>query len=258
MRVDPHPGENLLRAWETLHGASPVERAIGLLSAIWPEFDAATWRRLSLGDRDACLFMAHEAMFGGRLQTTAVCAGCGERLESRFDVRDLCAPPTRLPSPRPPCELEYEGWRVRYRVPCSEDLMAVTAQGTGSAVDAVDDASRDPVAILLRRCVIEARRDDVEVGSGQWPDALRRRLGEAMVDEDPLADVRIALECPDCGHRWSATLEIAAYLWEELDDWAQSLLAEVHQLARHYAWHERDILAMSPVRRRFYLDLVRA
>jgi hypothetical protein len=31
MRVDPHPGENLLRAWETLHGASPVERAIGLL-----------------------------------------------------------------------------------------------------------------------------------------------------------------------------------------------------------------------------------
>ena len=64
--------------------------------------------------------------------------------------------------------------------------------------------------------------------------------------------------CPACGHAWSATLDIVAYLWDELDDWAQDLLAEVHVPARHYAWSERDILALTPVRRRFYLDLLQA
>jgi hypothetical protein len=245
----PGAAEALLRAWETLHAAGPVERALGLLTAIWPEFDRETWRRMSLGDRDACLFMAHEALFGGALQTTAVCPACGERLESRFAVRDLCAPPRSLPPPRATCALEYDGWHVRYRLPCSEDLLALAA---------ARGETQDTAAALLRRCVIEARHGDDEVAPAQWPPALRRRLGEAMADEDPLADVRIALACPACDHGWSATLEIGAYLWEEVDDWAQSLLVEVHQLARHYAWCERDILAMSPVRRRFYLDLVRA
>ena len=38
----------------------------------------------------------------------------------------------------------------------------------------------------------------------------------------------------------------------------QPLPLPVTALARHYAWSERDILTMSPIRRRFYLDLVRA
>jgi hypothetical protein len=53
-------------------------------------------------------------------------------------------------------------------------------------------------------------------------------------------------------------LDIARYLWDELDDWAQDLLAEVDVLARHYAWSERDILSLTPIRRQFYLDLVQA
>ena len=75
-------------------------------------------------------------------------------------------------------------------------------------------------------------------------------MGKVLLDAD--------LTCPACGHVWSAALDIAAYLWGELDDWAQDLLAQVHVLARHYAWSERDILTMSAVRRRFYLDLLQA
>jgi hypothetical protein len=90
------------------------------------------------------------------------------------------------------------------------------------------------------------------------PDDIRHRLDDAMAKSDPLADLHLALRCPACSHAWSATLDIVDYLWGELDDWAQDLLSEVHQIARAYAWSEHDILTMSPLRRRYYLDLLQA
>ena len=88
--------------------------------------------------------------------------------------------------------------------------------------------------------------------------ALIAKVERTAGEHDPIADLRVGVICPACGHAWAATLDIVAYLWDELHDWAQDLLAEVHVLARHYAWSERDILALTPVRRRFYLDLLQA
>lgn len=238
----------LLQAWETLHGASTTERSLGLLGAVWPELSDAQWRQVSIGDRDACLFLLQESLFGAALQTVASCPGCGERLESRFTVRDVCTPPAQLPQPREPVELRHGGYRVRFRLPCSDDLLGLPAAADTEAA----------AATLLQRCVIEAHRDKKAMTPQTLPKALQQRVANAMAEQDPLADLQMAVHCPDCGHLWSATLDIAAYLWGELDDWAQDLLAEVHQLARQYAWSERDILGMSPVRRRFYLDLVQA
>jgi hypothetical protein len=240
--------ETLLQAWETLHGATPTERSLGLLGAVWPDLDHAQWRKVSIGDRDACLFLLQESLFGAQLQTITACPACGERLESRFMVRDVCTPLTSLPQPREPLLLAYDGYRVRYRLPCSEDLLDLPT-------DTQTDAA---AATLLQRCVIDAHRDDAPIASPALPIEVQRRLSETMAELDPLADLQVAVNCPACSHAWSATMDIAAYLWGELDDWAQDLLAEVHALARHYAWSERDILTMSPVRRRFYLDLVQA
>ncbi len=255
----------LLEAWETLRTASPVERAIGLLDAVWPEFGRAHWRRLSIGDRDACLFLLQSSLFGGDLKTVAACPACGERLESAFHVDDVCAAPRHWPQPREPLELQDARWRVHYRLPCSDDLQALSARpspdthaGTGTGSDVSVDEDADPVAALLRRCVIAVERDGQALAPTQLPDELRRRLGDAMAEHDPLADLRIGVACPACGHAWSASLDIVAYLWDELDDWAQDLLADVHVIARHYAWSERDILALSPLRRRYYLDLLQA
>lgn len=238
----------LLQAWESLHGATSTERSLGLLSAVWPELDHAQWRQVSIGDRDACLFLLQESLFGAELQTVGVCPNCSERLESRFMVRDVCTPSAWLPQPHEPLQLAHDGYRVRFRLPCSGDLLDLPA---GTQTDAA-------AAALLQRCVIEAHLDDTPIASPALPVEVQQRLSETMAEQDPLADLQVAVNCPACGHVWSAALDIAAYLWSELDDWAQDLLVEVHMLARHYAWSERDILAMSAVRRRFYLDLVQA
>lgn len=244
--------ETLLQAWETLHGATPTERSLGLLGAVWPELDRTQWRQVSIGDRDACLFLLQESLFGAELQTIAACPACSERLESRFMVRDVCTPPALLPQPREPLQWAHDGYRVRFRLPCSDDLLDLPiAAGIETGTDTA-------AAMLLQRCVIEAYRDDTPIASPALPVEVQQRLSETMAEQDPLADLQMTVNCPACGHVWSAALDIVAYLWGELDDWAQDLLAEVHVLARHYAWSERDILTMSAVRRRFYLDLVQA
>jgi hypothetical protein len=238
--------QSLLHAWETLHPAASPERAVGLLDAVWPGHGADQWRRLSIGDRDTLLFLLQSSLFGEDLETVAACPACGERLESRFRVGDVCAPPTQWPQPRGSLELRHDGYRVSFRLPCSDDLAALGG-------DTAAAGQR-----LLERCVLDAKHGRRPLDASQLPATVREKLGEAMAEHDPVADLRMGITCPACGHAWAAALDIVAYLWDELDDWAQDLLAQVHVLARHYAWSERDILALTPVRRRYYLDLLQS
>ncbi len=237
----------LLGAWEQLHGAGTDARALGLLQAVWPQPDAQAWHAAPLGERDAALFRLHAALFGPQLQTLTHCPDCGEALESQFDCRQFFAGEAAPPACAAPLQLHEQDWEIDFRLPSSADVMAL------------DEHDVDPallVAALLHRCVLHARHDGHDAGAGELPPALVARLEERMSAHDPLADLRLDVTCPACATEWRAVFDIGGYLWEAFDDWAQDLLAEVHQLARGYGWRERDILALSPVRRRFYLDLV--
>ena len=75
-----------------------------------------------------------------------------------------------------------------------------------------------------------------------------------MVEHDPQAEVLMPLTCPNCEHSWHSLFDIVSFFWTELTSQAKQLLQEVHVLARFYGWREADILAMTTVRRRFYLD----
>ncbi|QNH18825.1 hypothetical protein HEP74_04001 [Xanthomonas sp. SS] len=246
------PTDTLLQAWESLHGACASERAYGLLAALWPQLALEQWRQVGLGERDAWLLQLQAMLFGDTLQTLSDCPACGETLETSLPVQQLCAAPSQLPQPRAVHELRHDGYRLQFRLPCGDDLTAIVRT---AHADTDTDAA---IGALIARCLLDVRHGDATVATDTLPPALRERLGAAMAAADPQADLRIGVRCPACSHAWSARLDIAAYLWDELDDWAQELLADVHLLARHYAWSERDILALAPVRRRFYLDLVQA
>jgi hypothetical protein len=90
------------------------------------------------------------------------------------------------------------------------------------------------------------------------PAAVVDAVAKEMAEADPQADVQVAVACPMCGHRGRATFDIVSFLWSEVDAWACRILREVHTLASAYGWCERDILALSPVRRQFYLAMVGA
>ena len=88
------------------------------------------------------------------------------------------------------------------------------------------------------------------------PEGVLEAMTDAMAAADPQAAVDMALTCPECAHQWRARFDIASFLWREVDAWARQTLVEVARLASAFGWSEGDILALTPWRRRRYLELI--
>lgn len=239
----------LLQVWEDTRQTHPIQQALSLLAVAWPEVDSVAWSRLPIGKRDAHLLDIHEAWFGAELQTATDCESCGTRLEADFPASAVRLEPGATGSDTAPAPtLHHAGYEIEFRVPNSEDLLAV------AEIDDTDEAQN----LLLHRCVGRLRDAGTEHTPARLPAALRRRLDEQMARLDPGADLEIRLDCPVCGREQSALFDIVSYLCGEFDDWAQRTLADVHLLACAYGWSESEILALSPTRRQQYVAMVSA
>jgi hypothetical protein len=229
----------LLQVWERGQSLRAPERALLLLDAAAP---ATASGELPVGQRDGQLLALRERLFGRGMVSVLACPNCGEKLELPLDTRQFM-----LPGP-PPGELllEREGFRVRFRVPIGADLVACGAESGVAA------AERQ----LLRRCLLEASLHECPLEADELPERLVEGLTQAMAEADPGADLQVQASCPCCEHHWESTFDIVSFLWTELQDWAIRVLREVHVLASAYGWAERDILELSPWRRRLYLQMV--
>jgi hypothetical protein len=234
----------LLTAWERGLGQRLTDRALTLLAATDPQSPPDALAKLSIGRRDAGLLSLREQIFGPQLTGLANCKRCHERLELSFnaaDIRDSSddAMPEEL-------SVSVEEWRAVFRLPNSDDLLAIS-----DCPDA--DAGR---ARLLRRCILRLEENSevrvFEDAPARIVEAVVQKMGEA----DALGDVHLSLTCPFCGHQWQAPFDIASFLWTEINAWAHRTLQDVNELARAYGWREADILALSPLRRQVYLELI--
>lgn len=239
--MQPLDGQHLVMTWEAGRGQHPAERALTLLAAGVPDAELADLAHWPLGRRDAALLALRGATLGPEMEVHTHCPACAEEIEFSLDTRGIMNihdPASDVPM------LDMEdsgGGRWRFRTPTSGDLLAAARAGT------VEDAR----GILIRRCLVNAPTTGAEP-----PEDVVAALPERMVDADPSADILFDLHCPACAHGWQADLDVAAFLWTEVDSEARRLLRDVHVLARAYGWREADILAMSSSRRRIYLDMV--
>jgi hypothetical protein len=228
----------LLTVWDEAVSEPPVKRALSLLSAAWPQTSRSEWACMPIGARDAALLDLQDGLFGSDIEATADCPKCGERAEISFTTSQIRTP---LPS-REALTLARDEYEIEFRVPTTEDLL-----------DLPDDS---PEAELLARCIHEARVRGQHVSAKQLPAGISQAIVAEMSRADPQAEIGVSIDCPVCAHRWSMDFDITSYVWTELDDWARRLLREIHSLASAYGWSERDILEMSPRRRRLYAEMV--
>jgi hypothetical protein len=236
----------VLRIWERGLTQAPVERALELLAAVYPESSKDALAALSVGQRDARLLELRERLFGAHMSGSVVCPRCGGRLELSLDVRDLLAGSAN--GTEGEISLNVGEYELRVRLPNSYDVLAAASQGDLSS----------SLRTLLDRCLLTASRAGEPASGGNLPQEIVEAAGERMAQADPLADIQVAVACPACEHRWRMAFDIVSFLWSEIDAWACRMLREVHALASAYGWGERDILALSPVRRQFYLEMVEA
>ncbi|MFE4748956.1 hypothetical protein ACFRIB_01475 [Streptomyces mirabilis] len=234
---------DVLHIWEWALGRSHPARALALLHLARPADHPDDLARLSPGCRDAALMDLRAGLFGDRVEAVADCGACGAELEVDFRLGDVRA---AAETAEPETEVRGHGHVVRFRLPDSEDLLAVLHPGDPGATRAG----------LLRRCVLQARRGRRSLAVEELPDAVVAVVEARMAELDPQADVRLTAGCPDCGQDTEVLFDIAAHLWSEVHTWCRRTLWDVHLLASSYAWSESDVLAMSPARRRFYLEAV--
>jgi len=231
-----------LDLWERAQQLPPIERAVELAAAAPPETARDDVAALSLGRRDARLLALRDASAQPSLDATAGCPACGESVEFAPAAAQLLDAEPAAPAP-----LERDGFVVRWRPPDSRDVAAAAAASDAATAR----------ALLLERCVLAASGPDGAVAAGALPATLQAALEDAIAAADPLAEILIDLTCPACGAAFVADLDIASFVWAELDRGARELLGEVDALARTYGWTEPEVLALSGRRRAAYLRLAR-
>jgi len=230
----------LLDVWEQAIELPPPRRALALLRAACPDAKGEELAALPVGRRDDLLMQLREHLFGSRLDLVAPCPACREPLESTLQIADVRVGAQAASSEQ---SLRIGDRCIRFHAPTAGDL-----------VDLPADPSAARLA-LLSRCVIDADAPGVDVNT--LPKSVVDAISTAMSAADPQADAELAMACPACGHRWQSVFDIAAFLWREIDAWAQRTLRDVHALARGYGWRESDILALTPTRRQIYLEMIR-
>lgn len=240
--------QDILNIWESGLRQRPVERAISVVTLAAPPSTRAEALAMSIGERDTRLLAIRESLFGVSFAGFAACQQCQENLEFSFEAIDMRPPDPNQACDGQPFRFRCDGYEVQARLPNSTDLLAIAG-----CQDVATARAR-----LLERCITSATYQECSIEVSKLPDRVIEALGEAILERDPQAEVRLELVCSSCGHRWFATFDILPFLWQELTSRARHTLREVHMLASAYGWSERDILAMSGLRRRMYLEMVSA
>lgn len=235
---------DLLAAWERGASQSMTRRLLTLLATVYPELSEAQLLTLPIGQRDGLALKFRELLFGPQLNIVAICPFCNEQLEVGLNVADICIEPNTLQ--HQPFALAVEGYELQFRLPDSQDLLHI------EAVDSLEAAR----SVFFERCLLSATYEGQACPVDTLPEEVLNKIEATMSAADPQADVELDLCCPECLHSWLAPFDIASFLWTEINAWAQRVLNEVHLLAKAYSWRETDILAMSPSRRRYYLERV--
>jgi hypothetical protein len=238
---------DVVRVWELGRERALWYRGLLLLAPCYPERTFRELAALTIGQRNIALFGLRQRLFGPELSAVVTCPHCGQRSEFTAQVNELCPhqpleEPPALPAPE--FGLAVSGTQLRCRCLTSNDLARAVLENPGIVANPG----------LVQRTILEARADGAEVPAQSLPEAVLGAIGEAVVENDPVSEVMIGVDCAECGHAWSAPLDPVSYLWTELASAAQKLLNDVHLLASAYGWREPDILAMSAIRRKFYIE----
>lgn len=235
--------DDLLELWAGGRAGTPTDGALDLLSSVQGDIGS-----LTPGTRDRELLLLHASVFGPCLDAVVPCTTCAEVLELSVPIDELLASVASVGSVGSVGSadgarmLQRGDVEIAFRLPTVGDLCEGLVDG----------------AALLDRCITSATVDGSPVVARDLPAAVRDAVEEAMRQADPCAEITVAIVCPSCGYAWDDLLDPTPFVWQEVGRSATRLVEDIVDLASAFGWSEGQILALSPSRRRLYLDRVRS
>ena len=196
--------------------------------------------QLCIGDRRLLMLRLAQRLVGDTLWLNPQCVQCDQHF-------DLCVFRNELPikpagNTFPFAEVRIRSQNVRLRVPNGDDQEQIAE---------LDDAAA--IAELLRRCIVSVAE---QVPADDYANSLSAAdielIERALDDVAPDVSATLEVQCPECDTFQQVMFD--PYQCDVLSN--NSLLQEIHTLASHYHWRERDILSLSRERRHQYLRLI--
>jgi hypothetical protein len=212
-----------------------------------------------IGDRDYLVLRLRQMTLGDAVHQVVRCPNlvCGRKADIEFSLSEL--PVRRLQEPRTSYEVvlprpampdDPTSFRCALRLPTGDDHEAVARlEGGNSAVANTALLSR----LLVR---IGSRQGASEEHVRDFPLQVRGALLGFIERQAPGPDLRISVPCPHCGEDLTYPFDLASFFFSEWTVSADRLFEEIHFLAFHYHWSEREILQLTRERRRRYLGLL--
>lgn len=162
------------------------------------------------------------------------CPACGQAFEVEIDLQACRAPV---------CEeavtLEVGMQRLRSRLPTGADQAQWQREHTPLHLVA---------GSLLERAPEPAPA----------PDVLVEALDRALAARDPLRELAVPADCPECGAAGEHRIDLETHLVAGFARRQRAWLSEIAELAAAYHWAEAEIAGLPAWRREFYLQKVRA
>jgi hypothetical protein len=238
-----------------------LSRCVRRLGNISP-VSAKLARRLLVADRQYLLLRLRAITLGDQVQATARCpwAECGQKVDIDFSLQDIPIKESQTNGPFYTMQLSPEaalkdnageGYRaITFRLPNGEDQEVVSPL--------LADGEAQAFAILLGRCI-------QRIGPWDHPsESLIRRLSPLAQQEieremeavAPKVELTMEAQCPECGRDFAVPFDLQEFFFGELHTGRDLLDREVHYLAYHYHWSEREIMAMPRDKRRRYIAVL--
>jgi len=236
--------KDVLSIWEYGYRLSWTGRALLILTVSYPDAAPEELAALSVGKRDELLLGIYDRLFGSVIESMATCPHCSELLETQFSVSDVLG--SQPPNQQESVFFEHEDYLLQIRPVNSLD---VTSLGMRSA-------DVDVQTWLIERCVEQAHYQDEPIAVSALPTRILEQVEAVLAEIDPLADIRVALNCPACEETYAFVFDIVPILWNKIVEYSRRLMLEIHTLARFYGWSEQEVLSLSGHRRRMYLEMV--
>lgn len=238
-----------------------LSRCIRRLGTISPVSEKVT-RNLLVADRQYLLLKLREVTFGSQVQATILCPwpDCGKRVDIDFSIKDIPVKESGDKGPTYKMQLsptatfigdhgeEYR--EIIFRLPNGGDQEVISPLISKNEAKAL--------AMLLKRC-IQSIGPLKNLGD-EWISRLspmaRMEIEKQMEAVAPKVELTMGAFCPECGREFTLPFDPQEFFFGELRISRDLLYREVHYLAYHYHWNEREIMEMPREKRRKYIEVL--
>lgn len=202
-----------------------------------------TIRNLPVGDRIALILHLRKITFGNTLHCTIQCPNCTDNLSIDIPIDSILQPPKT--NPQTTYTIKFEEYTLKIRPITGTDLETITLN---------QNTTPNLSEKLLRSCITFSDPHLPETISNQLQEQLNTKLSEI----DLQADLTLNINCPFCNKNFQTPLDIEDFFFQEITSRYHQLEREIHWIALHYNWSEKNILSLPSSKRKRYVELINA